>query len=71
MRACRAWVLSRGATGKLAPVYVLLRAARYLNVPPWELERADGKWVHWALLAEELERELEERAIKRARRRTH
>jgi hypothetical protein len=69
MRACRAWVLSKGATGQLAPEYVLIRAARYLNVAPWELELADGKWVEWALFCEQLDRELEERAVKKVRKR--
>jgi hypothetical protein len=69
MRACRAWVLSKGATGRLAPEYVLIRAARYLNVAPWELAQAEGKWVEWALFCEQLDRELEERAVKKARKR--
>lgn len=69
MNACRAWVLSRGAIGRLAPEYVLIRAARYLGVTPWELEQAEGRWLEWALFAEQLDRELEERAVKRARKR--
>jgi hypothetical protein len=69
MSACRAWVLSKGTIGCLAPEYVLIRAARYLHVAPWELEQADGRWVEWALFCEQLDRELEERAVKRARKR--
>jgi hypothetical protein len=53
----------------LAPEYVLIRAARYLNVAPWELEREEGKWIEWALFCEQLDRELEERAVKKARKR--
>jgi len=34
---------------------VLIRAARYLGVPPWELARMPTLWRDWALAAETAE----------------
>ena len=55
--------------GRPAPEYIVIRAARYLGVPPWELAQAPGKWLMWALWCEQLEAEQVEREAKRARRR--
>jgi len=41
--------------GACPPWYPLLRAARYLGVPPWELARQPVTWQRWALAAEEAE----------------
>ena len=35
--------------------YLLLRAARYLGVPPWELFDAPEIWLEWARVAENAE----------------
>jgi hypothetical protein len=35
--------------------YRLLRAAKYLGVPPWELLQQPACWYDWALLAESAE----------------
>ena len=35
--------------------YPLIRAARYLGVPPWELLRQQPKWYFQALQAEKAE----------------
>ena len=37
--------------------YPLLRAARYLRVPPWELAVQPLAWQEWALTAEAAEAE--------------
>ncbi|NLF14542.1 MAG: hypothetical protein GX597_22360 [Anaerolineaceae bacterium] len=39
--------------------YPLLRAARYLRVPPWELAGQPLVWQEWALVSEAAEREAE------------
>ena len=38
-------------------MYYLFRAARYLGVPPWELEKQSVKWRNWALLIDGCELE--------------
>lgn len=35
--------------------YPLIRAARYLGVPPWELARQPATWMEWALTSEAAE----------------
>lgn len=40
--------------------YPLLRAARYLGVPPWELAERPVAWMYWALEAEQAEFEAQE-----------
>lgn len=37
--------------------YPLLRAARYLNVAPWNLAERNVAWMHIALMAESAENE--------------
>jgi hypothetical protein len=46
--------------------YLLIRAARYLHVPPWELEQMPAEWIHKALMAEGVENEVEARLLKEA-----
>jgi hypothetical protein len=49
--------------GTLPWWYPLLRAARYLGVPPWVLEEAPAVWMFRALAAEKAEgRAAEDRA---------
>lgn len=69
MSEVRRWVLTEGTYGRPAPEYILIRAARYLGVAPWELARQDARWTAWALFVEGLEAEQLERAQKKARRR--
>ena len=37
--------------------YPILRAARYLGVPPWELLEQSSAWMQWAITAEGAENE--------------
>jgi hypothetical protein len=46
--------------------YPLLRAAKYLNVPPWELLDQPLWWREKALIAERVEAEVENERAKRA-----
>lgn len=41
-----------GDEGAAPDWYPLIRAARYLRVPPWELAERSSVWVSWALMAE-------------------
>jgi hypothetical protein len=34
------------------PEYVLIRAARFLGVAPWDLEMHESKWRDWGLICE-------------------
>ncbi len=43
--------------GALPDWYTLLRAARYLQVAPWELAARPMIWMDWALTAESAENE--------------
>lgn len=43
--------------GYLPDWYPLIRAARYLRVPPWELRERPVYWHDWALIAESAENE--------------
>ncbi len=46
--------------------YPLMRAARYLNVPPWELMNQSQVWMDWALAAEAAEIEAHNIKIRKA-----
>jgi hypothetical protein len=35
--------------------YPLIKAARYLHVPPWELAQQSAAWEQWALVTEAAE----------------
>lgn len=48
--------------GPLPDWYVLIRAARYLGVTPWELDAQPTIWREWALAAEGAEDEAREAA---------
>ncbi len=43
--------------GALPDWYTLLRAARYLQVAPWELAARPMQWMEWALMSESAENE--------------
>lgn len=53
--------------------YVVMRAAKWLGVPPWELAEKPVWWMQWAVLAmgaeNRAEKTLNERAAKRSKRR--
>lgn len=40
---------------KAPPMFLLLRAARYLGVPPWELAEQSTVWQNYALVMESAE----------------
>lgn len=44
---------------------MLLRAAKYLGVPPWELAERPALWQAWALAAEGAEADATEQRRKR------
>ncbi len=53
--------------GKPPHWYLLIRAAKYLGVPPWDLEQAPIEWFYRALAAEEAEAKAEADHVKRLR----
>jgi len=55
--------------GQAPDWYLLLRAARYLGVAPWELAQRPTTWRDWALAAEQAEAQAEAEAVKRASKR--
>jgi len=46
-----------GKVGSVPDWYMLIRAARYLNVAPWDLMEQPSIWMYWALQAESAEDE--------------
>jgi len=44
--------------------YPLLKAARFLGVPPWELAGRPLVWQQWALVAEAAEQEAKVELLK-------
>ncbi len=50
--------------------YPLMRAARSLGVPPWELEQVSVEWRERALLAEQAENAHQEHMQKKANKRS-
>lgn len=49
------WHASRGLRGECPPHYRLIRAAKYLGVPPWELAVMPMWWMEWAIEFEQAE----------------
>jgi hypothetical protein len=45
--------------------YLLLRAARYLGVAPWDLSERPQAWMEWALESENAELSAENERAKR------
>lgn len=43
--------------GEIPEWYYVIRAARYLGVPPWELMEQPKYWLDWALESESAENE--------------
>ena len=54
------YLISNGALGDVPDEYRLFRAARLLNVPPWELAQQSPVWMEWALLFESAEAKAQE-----------
>lgn len=48
--------------------YLLMRAARYAGVPPWEMAAAGPYWRNLALACEMVDGEVEEHLMRKARR---
>ncbi len=46
--------------GAMPDWYPLIRAARYLGVPPWDLLQRAAVWQTWAIIAEGAENEAQE-----------
>jgi len=44
-----------------------MRAARYIGVPPWELEQKSSVWMYRAICAQNAEAWAEAEGIRRAR----
>ena len=49
--------MTGGQIGECPDWYPILRAARYLGVPPWVLMEQPIVWQHWALIAAAAEEE--------------
>ena len=54
--------MTGGAMGSAPAWYTTIRAARYLGVPPWELEQVSLKWKLRALAAQASEQAAEAQA---------
>jgi len=59
--------VTEGRIGEPPDWYLLIRAARYLGVAPWDLARQPVVWRDWALIAESAEAEAEAEAVKRGK----
>lgn len=53
--------------GYIPQEYRLFRAARYLNVAPWDLEQMSVRWMSAALAFESIEAEAEAKRHERQR----
>ncbi len=51
--------------GSCPEFYPLIKAARYLGVPAWELAAQPKVWMQWALVSEAAENEAEVERAKR------
>jgi len=45
--------------GEMQPWYVLIRAAKFLGVPPWELAKQPIAWQNLAIAAENIDAAVE------------
>ena len=52
----------------MPPEYILMRAARWMNVAPWDAAEQPASWVSWAIEFEQAEKEAEIEANKKAQR---
>ena len=61
----RRWLLTDGQLGEPPPYYELMKAARWMGVPPWELARQPIFWRVWARTIEIAEAEAEQIRLER------
>jgi len=54
-RQLRRWLTTKGLTGAPPHWYFVIKAARYLGVPPWDLMGQPAAWVDMALEMESAE----------------
>jgi hypothetical protein len=52
--------------GVIPDWYVLIRAAKYLGVAPWDLLNQPGIWTSWAITAQNAEADAEAEMMRRA-----
>lgn len=52
--------------GAIPAWYMVIKAARVLGVPPWELLEREAVWMHWALAAKSAENKAQAAQRKRA-----
>lgn len=65
-RDLRRAIITDGAVGAVPDWYLLIRAARYLGVPPWVLAEAPIYWMEWATIAQNAENEAQNELQRRA-----
>lgn len=65
MSQLKRWLTSEGQVGEVPYWYLVLRAARYLRVAPWELAEMPVYWLYLALESEAAEGKAEEWRSKR------
>ncbi|MGZ3677039.1 MAG: hypothetical protein ACXWQR_00545 [Ktedonobacterales bacterium] len=58
--------LDTGGAYDVPDWYYLIRAARYLGVPPWELAERPIYWMEWANIAQNAEIDVQNRQQARA-----
>ncbi len=61
MKALRRFLATEGKVGYVPDWYPVIKAARYLGVPPWELVDRPAYWLHVALAAQGAEVSAEQR----------
>ena len=54
-----------GKMGSVPAWYTILRAAKYLGVPPWDLLDQPAIWLNWALAAENSENLAEKNRLRK------
>lgn len=55
MKALRRYLATEGGLGEVPDWYLLITAARYLGVAPWDLARRPVWWMNIALAAQSAE----------------
>jgi len=57
MKALRRYLATDGAMGDVPKWYLLIKAARYLGVPPWDLAKQPLWWMKVALASQQAEQQ--------------
>lgn len=55
MKALRRYLATEGLSGEMPAWYLLVSAARYLKVAPWDLARQPAWWTNVAIAAQSAE----------------